>query len=69
VRDSRQMRINQLVDIIGRFLVMGWTWVFILDYIIKLNEGRITIGIFILISTIWWSMIPYYDAKRGKSEC
>lgn len=58
------MKMNTLIDIIGRFLVMGWTWIFILDYVIKLNYQRIMVGFFVLIFTIWWSVIPYkrYDA-------
>ena len=43
------MKMNLIVDVIGRFLVMSWIWVFILDFVLKIEENRILIGIIILI--------------------
>ena len=52
------MKVNTLIDITGRFLVMGWIWVFILDYILVIESQRTIVGIFPLIFTVWWALLP-----------
>lgn len=62
------MEINDLVDIIGRFLVIGWVWVFILEYVMKGYNIGLPPRIIITIFVIWWSLIPIKRNKKENSE-
>ena len=60
------MKIREIIDIIGRFLIMGWTWVYINEFV----EGQLSqfpTNIILTIFIIWWSIIPFLNKKDSSS--